>query len=838
MGGKRNIVRTFPSALVLVLMLQSLAARASTGPLQSLSVSVGGGGDQPLVLSGSDARQQIIVTGNYAGDSARDLTRRVRYQVAPPGIVEVNESGLISAIADGSATIVARSDEDEGASTSLHVRVEHVGHDTPIHFPNQIVPIFTKLGCNGGGCHGKLSGQNGFKLSLLGFEPAEDYEHLVKEARGRRIFPAAPQRSLLLLKATATVPHGGGKRLESESDDYRLLVRWIAQGMPYGSADAPAVARIELFPDRRIMSRGADQQLLVAARYTDGSTQDVTRQALYEPNDHDVASVDGGGLVKMLDQPGDVGIMVRYQGKVAVFRGTVPLGAPVKDLPPARNFIDELVFSKLREMGMPPSAACNDATFIRRVTIDVAGRLPTPQETRQFLANADPGKRDRLIDRLLGSDDYAEYFANKWSALLRNKRTQPAFARGTFEFHDWVRDSLAQNKPYDRLVRDILTASGSVETDPPVAWYRQVRDPKAELEDTAQLFLGMRLQCAQCHHHPFERWSQQDYYSFSAFFSRVARKPGMHKGEEIVFFRRGDASATNAKTKQPVKPAALGEPPRDIAPDEDPRVALADWITAKNNPYFAKSLVNRYWKHFFSRGIVEPEDDLRETNPPTNPQLLDALARHFVDSGYDLKDLVRTICRSTTYQLDATPNEYNRIDKQNFSRYYPKRLTAETLLDAVNGLTGSQSQFAGLPAGMRAMDLPDNSFNASSYFLSVFGRPDSSSSCECERSQQPTLAQSLHLLNAHEVQEKLTASDGRAARLADDSGRSDDAKLAELYLLAYSRLPDTDELSAAKQYIDRLTSVGDAPARAVNRRHAYEDLIWTLINTKEFSFNH
>ena len=833
----RNLIA---AAVILASMLCGTAAPAGetvgAADLQGLRISYRTDADGPLVLTGSDARQQLIVTGTYAGKSPRDLTGVSRFHVSPEGIVQIDEHGVASALGDGSATITA--EMTDGSSAALDVRVEGFGRDVPINFPNQVVPIFTKLGCNGGGCHGKSAGQNGFRLSLLGFEPAEDFEHLVKEARGRRIFPAAPDRSLLLLKATSAVPHGGGKRMDAGSDDYRLLIRWISQGMPYGNPTDPGIVRIGVYPDHRIMARNGRQQLAVTAIYSDGSMEDVTRQALYEVNDHEVGTVDAGGCVTMFEQPGDVAVMVRYQGKVAVFRGTEPLGATIASLPPARNFIDDLVFKKLEEMGMPPSAVCRDQTFIRRVTIDIAGRLPTPAETRQFVADRDPARREKCIDRLLDSTDYAESFANKWSALLRNKRTRPSYARGTFEFHDWIRDSLLTNKLYDQFVRQILTASGEIDQNPPVAWYRQVQDANAQLQDTAQLFLGMRLQCAQCHHHPFEKWGQQDYYQFSAFFSRVARKQNSQRGEQLVYFRPGAAAAVNPRTRKSLPPAGLGQKPLLIPPDEDPRIVLADWITDRHNPYFARSLVNRYWKHFLGRGIVEPEDDMRETNPPTNPELLDALARHFVESGYDMKELVRTICRSTVYQLDSLPNRYNAVDKQNFSRCYARRITAETLLDAVDAVTGSASHFTGLPPGTPAVDLPDNSFNADSYFLAVFGRPDSSSSCECERSQQPSLAQSLHLLNAKEVQKKLTASDGRAAALAADETRSDDQKITELYLLAFSREPDPDELAVARSYIDRASNAEDGIHKASLRRAAYEDLVWTLLNTKEFSFNH
>jgi hypothetical protein len=791
-----------------------------------------------LKLRGPDARQQILATASLVDGSSLDVTRQVAYEVAPENIAKIGKSGLLVPLNNGTATVMAKT--SEGLSTSIPIVVEQFHEAVPINFPNQIVPIFTKAGCNGGGCHGKSAGQNGFRLSLLGFEPEEDYEHLVKEARARRLFPAAPERSLLLLKGVATLPHGGGKRLDPDSDDYRLLVRWMAQGMPYGSAKDPTIESIEVWPKERVMPLGGEQQLVVLARYTDGSMEDVTRSALFEPNDKDMARTDESGLVKLFQQPGDVAVMVRYQAKVAVFRATIPLGAPVESLPSPKNFIDELVFKKLKTVGMPPSALCDDATFLRRVSIDIAGRLPTPEETQRFLAATNAARRDKLIDTLLDSPDYADYFANKWSALFRNKRGDGNQTRGTYAFHGWMRDSLLMNKPFDQLVREIVAATGDIGENPPVAWYRQVKEATTQLEDTAQLLLGQRLQCAQCHHHPYEKWSQNDYYSFAAFFSRVGRKGGSQLGEEMIFHRRGAAEATNKKTKLAVKPAGLGAPAPKLTPDDDPRQALVDWMTGRENHYFAKSLVNRYWKHFLNRGLVEPEDDMRETNPPTNPELLDALAKTFADSGYDLKQLVRTICRSQTYQLSALPNQFNGVDKQHYSRYYPKRLTAEVLFDAVNQVTKSEHKWDGLPAGTRAVCLPDNSFNASAYFLQVFGRPESASACECERSQDASLAQSLHLLNSKDIQAKIADDKARASLLAADSARSDDEKIAELYRWAFSRDPRAEELQTAKAHLEKCAGKSsDEKGNAVNgRRQAYEDVVWALLNTKEFLFNH
>jgi hypothetical protein len=793
---------------------------------------------EKLTLRGPDARQQLLVTARIGDGTLRDRTRHVSYDVAPAGVVRIDKSGLVTPVSDGKANITAKL--ADGLTATLPVAVEQFTTAVPINFPNQIVPIFTKTGCNGGGCHGKSAGQNGFRLSLLGFEPAEDYEHLVKEARSRRLFPAAPERSLLLLKGTAALPHGGGKRLDPDADDYRLLVRWMSQGMPYGSTNDPTVDRLEVVPKERIMSLGGEQQLVVLAHYTDGSVEDVTRGALYEPNDKDMARTDETGHVKLFNQPGDVAVMVRYQAKVSTFRATIPLGAPVASLPAPKNFIDELVFKKLKTVGMPPSELCDDATFVRRVTIDIAGRLPTPDEAKRFVANTNAAKRDQLIDRLLASPDYADYFANKWSSLFRNKRGDGSHTRGTYAFHGWIRDSLAANKPFDQFVREILAASGDMAQNPPVAWYRQVREATTQLEDTAQLLLGQRLQCAQCHHHPYEKWSQADYYSFAAFFSRVGRKGGSQPGEEVIFHKRGTAEAMNKKTKLPVKPAGLGAVPAALTPDDDPRQLLVDWMTGRENRYFARSLVNRYWKHFLNRGLVEPEDDMRETNPPTNPELLEAMAKQFVDSGYDLKNLVRTICRSQTYQLSALPNQHNAIDKQNYSRYYPKRLTAEVLFDAVNQVTKSEAKWDGLPIGTRAVCLPDNSFNASAYFLQVFGRPESASACECERSQDASLAQSLHLLNSKDIQAKLADDKGRAALLAAEPDKSDEAKVGELYQWAFSREPKAEELQTARVHLEKGSEKSsDDKGNPVNgKRQAFEDIVWALLNTKEFLFNH
>lgn len=712
--------------------------------------------------------------------------------------------------------------------------------DRPVSFVNDVVPVLTKAGCNAGVCHAKAgNGQNGFQLSLLGFEPQEDYEHLVKEGRGRRLFPADPQNSLLLMKACGKMPHGGGVRLQPGSEGYNLLLNWIRQGAPWDGDSAPKLMAIEVHPGRGTVPLNAEQQLRALAKYSDGSERDVTGLALFESNDKSMADVADGGLVKISDIPGKVAIMVRYQGRVAVFNASIPLGAPVETVPPSKNFIDDFVFANLKEIGIPPSPVCDDATFLRRVSLDIAGRLPTEDEAAAFLNSQAPDKREQLIDELLRSPEYADFFANKWTAMLKNRRDDASDMTSNFAFFAWVRDSLLANKPYDQMVRELLAATGTVIANPPVAWYKRVKEPKQQLEDVAQLFLGVRMQCAQCHHHPFERWSQDDYYSLAAFFTQVGRKPTSTRGEDMIFHKRGVAGATNIKTGIVLKPAALGETIPEIAPDEDPRLKLADWMSSPENPFFAKSAVNRYWKHFFRRGLIEPEDDIRDTNPPTNPELLAALEKHFLESGFDLKELVRVITRSNAYQLSSAPNDANLADQQNYSRYYPRRLQAEVMLDAIDDLTGARTDFPNLPTGTRAIALPDNSYNGASPFLRVFGRPENESVCECERNQSSSLAQSLHLMNAGDIKSKLATGNGRADRLAK-SDKPAEEKIRELYMAAFSREPRTNELQVALDYLSepRVDSAGNPIDPQNSSTENFQDLIWALINTKEFLFNH
>jgi len=720
------------------------------------------------------------------------------------------------------------------------VKIESVGENLPINFTNHIVPIFTKLGCNSGGCHGKSGGQNGFALSLLGFVPEIDYQSLVKEGRGRRLFLAAPDHSLLLLKAAGLMAHGGGKRMEVDSDEFKLIRRWIAAGTPFGSEDDPTVTKITVYPEHRIITRNNRQQFAVLAHYSDGMVVDVTQRAQYESNDPDIAVVDGSALVRTLDLSGEAAVMARYQGQVSVFRATVPLGVKIPDYKfEPRTVVDRHTHKQWQELGIVPSELCTDEQFIRRVSLDLTGTLPTPKQVKDFVADTATDKRNKLVDKLLETPEYAFYFANKWADILRVKRKGlPNLAQGTFSFHDWIREAVAKDMPYDEFARAILTATGDETTNPTTVWYKELREANQFVDDTAQVFLGLRLACAQCHHHPYEKWSQDDYWGIAAFFGRVGRKSvsvpgGFQNVPELreAVYSLSAGNVINKRTQQAAVIKPLDGEPMTVGAGDDPREKLAEWLTDAKNPFFARAVANRYWAHFFGRGLVDPLDDMRVTNPPSNPELLDALAKELTANKYSLKHLVKTICKSRTYQLASAPNEFNKHDKQNYARYYPKRMGAEVLFDAVCQVTDSPTPFGGLPqdrhAPKRAIMLPDESF--ASYFLDVFGRPQRISACECERVSEANLAQALHLLNSDEVQNKLARAGGRADLLAGAKDTRPDAeKVEELFYWAWGHKPTKEQLDAALAHVGK---------HEKDKKTAYENILWALINTKEFVFN-
>ncbi len=719
-------------------------------------------------------------------------------------------------------------------AVSANVGGNHaLADESPVHFGNDVVPILSKLGCNSGGCHGKASGQNGFKLSVFGFDPAADYEAIVKEARGRRVFPASPERSLFLLKPTALTPHGGGKRLDVSSPDYETLLAWVRQGMPVGRDDAPQLVRIEVVPAERVLRFEADQQVRATAIFSDGGTRDVTDAAAYTTNSDGIAEVNQRGLIHAGRVPGETAITVNYMGQVAAVQIQLPrLGAPdpYPELP-ANNRIDELAWAKLRKMGIVPSELADDATFLRRLFIDTIGMLPRSDEVQAFLTETSADKRRRAIDAVLSRDEFADYWALKWADILlvdRNKLGE----RGALEFHRWLREQFARNRPYDEWVRELITATGNTSRVGPANFYRALRSTEDVTKSVSQAFLGVRLECAQCHHHPFEQWSQSDFYGLAGFFNGLERKPaGVRRdpaGQEVptaeLIFHAGLRETRIPYFNTVVAARLLGESTTFAASTNasDPRIALADWLTTPENRWFARLAANRLWKQFLGRGLVEPEDDLRSTNPPTNGPLLDFLADYLVENNYDLKALARLILSSRVYQLSSVPNDTNRDDTQNFSHYTVKRLPAEVLLDAISDVTGVPEQFPGKPPGTRAIALWDN--RLPSYFLEIFGRPERNSPCECGRSSEPTMGQALHLMNSPEVAEKISSPTGRVAQLlrsAADQSRMVD----ELCLVALGRFPSEKERAVAGKLFSRSSP-----------RDAAQDFLWTLLNSYDFLF--
>ncbi|MED5399462.1 MAG: DUF1549 and DUF1553 domain-containing protein [Planctomycetota bacterium] len=707
-----------------------------------------------------------------------------------------------------------------------------------VAFATDVVPILTKLGCNSGGCHGKSTGQNGFKLSLLGFVPSYDHESMVKEARGRRVFAGDPDSSLLLQKAIGRVPHGGGRRLGTDSPDYQVLADWIRQGAAPPRSDDPILVKLTMTPSRGVLAVNATEQLKLEALFSNGVRRDVTRQALYLSNEPEIGAVDAAGHVTIGEQGGLFAVLARFGGQMAVFQGTVPFGESTEPekLPEDASPVDRLLADGWARLGVQPSVEVDDSTLIRRLCLDICGTLPTVEEVRAFQADQRPGRRERLINRLLDRPEYAAFFAMKWADILRNRGKGYSTSKqrpGTALFAGWIRDSLATNKPYDQFVAEILTATGSQRENPPTVWYRQVRTSVDYVESVAQAFLGVRIQCAQCHHHPFERWSQADYYGLAAVFSRVGRRGGFADAEVPTnerIYVRSQGEVHHPRTGRVVAPRPLGGPDLSLSPFDDPRQRFARWLSRPDNPFFARTMVNRMWGHFLGRGLVHPIDDARSSNPPSNPELLNWLTSDFVASGYDLRQLIIRIAGSRAYRLSSQPNKSNRLDTQSYARFYPRRLKAEVLLDAYSQVLDVPTVFPGdrggkFPAGTRAIELPDE--NVSVHFLDVFGRPDRRSACECERTDDPALAQALELVSSKEIQRKLSEKTGYALRLGANK-KSHSENIAELFVRVFSRRPLEKEAAAALEYLESES----------DRKAAYQSLLWALLATNEFLFIH
>ena len=747
--------------------------------------------------------------------------------------------------------------------------VTRAADDVP-DFERDILPIFTRAGCNAGACHGKARGQNGFALSLLAFDPQFDYETLAKEGRGRRVFLPAPEDSLLLRKPIAAVPHGGGKRLAADGPEYATLLRWIRAGMPREVSGTPKLAKVTVDPVEKILSPNERLPLKITAHYSDGSTRDVTRMSQFQSNETGIAAVDESGVITATTITGEAAVMARYMGIVAVSTVSVPFPAEVSPgdfaVLPRYNFIDDHVWTKLQRLRLTPSIPATDHAFLRRAYIDIIGRVPTADEARAYLTSSSPlppgegsgvrargterdptrsatpphpdplpegegdpvrKRRAALVDQLLAQPDYADHWANKWADLLRPNPYRVGI-KAVFNFDGWIRDSFRKNQPYDQFVRELLTARGSTFRDGNVVLFRDRREPDELTTIVSQLFLGVRLECAKCHHHPFENFSQDDFYSFAAFFSKISRKgTGISapiSGSEELVFTGGKGSVKHPLTGVELEPRPLFGKAKTVTPDDDPREVLAAWVTSPDNTFFAETMANRVWTDFMERGLVEPVDDLRASNPASNGPLLAELGRDFRDHAFDIKHLIRRITTSYAYGLGSLPNDRNAVDGRNYSRHYRQRLRAEVLLDSASQITGTAENFSAMPAGSQAKEIWTHRID--SLFLDAFGRPDPNQDPPFERTTSPTVVQTLHLMNSENLFRKVTSDTGRAAQLAA-SEKPPKEIVDDLYLSIYARFPTAAEAKFGASVFEK---------EGTSRRQATEDLMWALLNTAEFVF--
>ncbi|MFO0870657.1 MAG: DUF1553 domain-containing protein [Pirellulales bacterium] len=787
-------------------------------------------------LQGNFARAQLLVTQSDPAGAvdarSADLTGTAQFASSDPAVVTVSPTGQLLAIHDGAARI---SVAVNGATREVPVIVEGVLEQAKVGFTEQIRPILNKSGCAMAACHASQHGKGGFKLSVFGSDPDLDHRAMVRDLIQRRIDPVRPENSLVLLKPTMQMPHGGGRPLDKHSLEYQVFLAWLRGGAPGPTKEDREVVRLHVTPSQRVGTLGLRQQLRVEAEYTDGLRRDVTAAARYDTLDDGVLAVTRDGLVTTVGR-GQAPIMIRFEGQAEIALFVVPYADQftLADWT-SHNFVDELAATKFRELGIQPSPLCDDATFVRRAYLDAIGTLPTPAEALAFTQSTDPQKRNQLVDRLLGltgnpaldtyNDSYAAYWSLRWSDLVRNSSRQLG-EQGMWALHNWIRESFRTNKPFDQFVRELITAKGSIYSSGPANFYRVNGNPSDLTEAVSQTFLGIRLECAKCHHHPFEKYSQDDYYGLTAFFARVGSKNseefGLFGREQVVVVRDA-GEVSHPRTGKRMDPKALDGPPLDNPLDR--RLPLAQWLTARENTYFARNVANRYVDFLLGRGLVEPVDDMRSTNPPTNPALLDALARHLLESNFNLKQLVRVIMTSRLYQLSSQPTPGNVADQRFYSHFMVKRLSAEPLADAIDQVTGARTKYKSMPLGTRAIELPDAEYP--DYFLTTFAKPRRATVCECERSPDANLAQALHTLNGDTLVAKIADRNGRVAQ-AVAAGRAHDDIVHELYLATLSRTATAAELEASLQFLD------ESPAR----EECYQDLLWALVNSKQFLFVH
>ncbi len=794
--------------------------------------------DEAVALEASPPKLQLrvgeaghfLVTAKPADGFEVDVTTSA--QVTAPDGVKLDAPGITRAAKAGSYKLRA---EHAGKSVEIPIEVAPAPENAVPSFTRDVLPILSKAGCNAGSCHAKPEGQNGFRLSVFSYDPKSDFREIVHEARGRRVFPSAPGESLLLLKATNAIPHEGGDRFAKDSDSYRAIYAWMRGGMPYSADKEPSLNSIAVTPKERRYRQGASQRLLVHARYSDGSTRDVTALADFSSNEKEVANVSAAGVVTIGSVPGQAVIVARFMGMVGDSQITVPndrlLPAEKYAALPVKNFIDRLAYARFQELGLFPSEGCTDEEFLRRASLDTIGTLPTAEEARAFLDDASPDKRAKLVDRLLEHPAFGDYWANRWADLLRPNPDRVG-VKSVYVLDQWLRDSFRRNKPYDQFVREIVLSEGNNHRNGPAVVYRDRREPADLTTMFSQLFLGVRLDCAKCHHHPNEKWGQDDFYRMAAFFGPLKQKGGgisapISGGSETFYFSPGK-TVKHPVTGELMEPRPPDGPAVQLDDKADPRTALVDWMLSAENPFFAKAIANRIWAAFFGKGIVDPVDDFRLSNPASNPKLLDELAQEVLRSKYDLKALMRTILNSHLYQLSGTPNEWNRGDARNFSRSYRRRLPAEVIADAIADVTGVPNSYEGMPAGSRAIEAW--TYKIDSRTMDAFGRPNSSSDCPCERDVRPSITQSLHLMNSRSLHSKLksTEANARVEQIAK-SERTPDEIVTEAYLTCYSRRPTHEERNIA---------TASFSAEGATKRTATEDLFWALMNSAEFVFNH
>ena len=804
-----------PSALLAVLLLVSSAVADDPAPA-SLTVA-----PADIHLSAIRDRQSLIVQAVLPNGLTVDVTDQAQIKIENEALIR-RDGNTFHPVADGSTKVIVT---HAGHTVEVPVTVANATVDPPISFRLDVMPVFMKTSCNNGSCHGAARGKDGFRLSLFGFDPEGDHYRLTREIPGRRINLALPAESLLMEKGAGVVPHTGGKRYDVGSEHYNTVLRWLEAGAPNDPGPVPAVVSVELYPKEAVLDgEGATQKLTVRAKYADGTDRDVTNLAYFSSNNENSAEIAQTGTVTAHAR-GEAFIMARFDTHTVGSHFIVlPKGLQYEDpKTPEFNYVDTLVHSKLRKLRIIPSEVCSDQEFLRRVFVDITGTMPTIDDYEKFTADTAPDKRDKLVDQLLQRKEFVDIWVMKWAELLQVRTiANRVEKKPMLAYFNWLRDKIANNTPTDKMVQELLGARGGSFANPAVNYYQTETETLKTAENVAQVFMGMRIQCAQCHNHPFDRWTMDDYYGFAAFFSQIGRKQGEDPRETIIF-NSGGGEVTHLVGGRVMKPKFLGGAEPDLT-GKDRRQVMAEWLASPENPYFAKNLANIVWAHFFGRGIIQEVDDVRISNPPVNAELLDELGRKFTDYNYDFRKLVRDICTSRTYQLSTTTNESNASDHKNFAHAELRRIRAEVLLDCISSVTSTQDKFPGLPVGARAVQIADG--NTATYFLTTFGRAKRESVCSCEVKMEPNLSQALHLINGDTSNAKIAQGQLVPTRLKE--GKTPADIITEMFMRCFTRRPTEKELAS-------LTAI---VAEQQNPQEALEDIFWSLLNSREFLFNH